>query len=144
MKPLYTAHALATGDGRNGRVASPDGLVDFDLTLPKEMGGAGGAPNPELLFAAGYASCFHNALRLVAKKAKQDIEGSTVGADVTIGANGDGGFGLAVVLEVTVPGLPEEALRGLIETADRICPYSNAVRGNVTVDIRVGATDSVG
>jgi osmotically inducible protein OsmC len=139
MKPLYTAQALATGDGRNGRVASVDGLVDFALALPKEMGGAGGAPNPELLFAAGYAACFHNALRLVAKKAKQDVEGSTVGADVTIGANSDGTFGLSVVLEVVVPGVTEETLRGLITTADRVCPYSNAVRGNITVDIRVGS-----
>lgn len=141
MKPLYTAQALASGDGRNGRVASPDGIVDFDLALPKEMGGAGGAANPELLFAAGYAACFHNALRLVARKTKHGVEGSTVGADVTIGANAGGGFGLAVVLDVHVPGLAEGTLRTLIETADRICPYSNAVRGNVTVEICTGTDD---
>ncbi|WP_020498681.1 organic hydroperoxide resistance protein [Sciscionella marina] len=136
MKPLYTAEVNATGDGRSGRVSSGDGLVELDLAMPKEMGGTGGAVNPEMLFAAGYSACFHNALRLVAKKAKQDVSDSSVRASVTIGANDSGGFELAVVLEVTAPGIDPAALDELIETADKVCPYSNAIRGQASVRIR--------
>lgn len=139
-KPLYTAHALATGDGRDGHVESPDGIISFDLALPTEMRGRGGAPNPELLFAAGYAACFHNALRLVARRARQDVEGSSVAAAVTLGANTDGGFELGVVLEVAAPNVPEEVLRSLVATTEHVCPYSNAVRGNVNVEVRVRAS----
>jgi lipoyl-dependent peroxiredoxin len=139
MKPLYTARAQATGDGRDGRAESSDGMLKADLALPKEMGGKGGATNPEQLFAAGYSACFHNALRLVARRAKQNVDGSSVGAEVTIGANAEGGFELAVVLHVQAPGIDEETLRRLVDTADRVCPYSNAVRGNVAVDIRLDA-----
>lgn len=138
--PLYTAHALATGDGRDGHVRSSDGLIDFDLALPKEMRGRGGAPNPELLFASGFAACFHNALRLVARRAKQDVEGSQVGAAVSLSANAQGGFELAVVLEVTAPNVPEDVLRSLVSTTEQVCPYSNAVRGNVPVEVRVAAS----
>lgn len=141
-KPLYTAHALATGDGRDGHVESPDGIISFDLAMPKEMRGRGGLPNPELLFAAGYAACFHNALRLVGRRAKQNVDGSSVEAAVTLGANAEGGFELAVVLEVTVPDIAEDVLRSLIATTERVCPYSNAVRGNVNVDVRVRTSAS--
>lgn len=139
IKPLYTARALATGDGRDGHVTSADGTVDTELALPKEMHGAGGLPNPEVFFAAGFAACFHNALRLVARRAKQDVEGSRVESAVTLGANERGGFELAVVLEVSIPGVEESVLRELVAVTETVCPYSNAVRGNVAVDIKIAA-----
>src|SRR6266540_3675109 len=103
--PLYTARATAYGDGRNGHVTSDDDVLDVDLAVPKEMGGPGGdLTNPEQLFAAGYAACFHSALKLVARRAKQDSDGSTVTAEVGIGPiNGGAGYGLEVVLEVSLP-----------------------------------------
>ena len=104
MEIFYTASAVATGDGRNGHVQSTDGFIDTDVRVPRELGGAGGATNPEQLFAAGYAACFHSALQLVAGKAKLDVTDSEVVADVSIGANGVGGFGLAIQLEIALPG----------------------------------------
>ncbi|TQL70139.1 Ohr subfamily peroxiredoxin [Nocardioides albertanoniae] len=133
MTPIYTASAVSTGDARNGHVQSTDGLIDADVRMPKEMGGAGGATNPEQLFAAGYAACFHSALKLVAGKAKIDVTDSEVVADVSIGDNGQGGFGLAVQLEVTIPGADEATAKQLADQAHQVCPYSNATRGNIEV-----------
>lgn len=137
MNPIYTASAVATGDGRNGHVESTDGILAADVRSPKEMGGPGGATNPEQLFAAGYAACFHSALRLVGKKAGADVSDSEVVADVSIGANGNGGFGLAVALEVTLPNVSPEDAQELVEQAHQVCPYSNATRGNIEVDLSV-------
>ena len=137
MNILYTATAVATGDGRNGHVQSTDGHIDADVRVPRELGGAGGATNPEQLFAAGYAACFHSALQLVAGKAKLDVTGSEVVADVSIGANGVGGFGLAVQLEVALPALDRVEAEKLVEQAHQVCPYSNATRGNVEVTLSV-------
>lgn len=137
MTPIYTATAVSTGDARNGHVQSSDGLIDADVRVPKEMGGAGGATNPEQLFAAGYAACFHSALKLVAGKAKVDMTHSEVVADVSIGENGQGGFGLAVQLEVTIPGADATTAQQLAEQAHQVCPYSNATRGNVEVKLTV-------
>ncbi len=137
MTVLYTAEATATGEGRSGRTRTSDGLVDLELAIPKEMGGPGGATNPEQLFATGYSACFHSALQLVARKQKVDIEGSTVTAEVGIGPNGDGGFALNVALLVELPGVPEEQAQQLAEAADAVCPYSNAVRGNIALEVRV-------
>lgn len=137
MDILYTAEALATGDGRNGHVRTADGLVDTDVRVPKEMGGAGGAPNPELLFAAGYAACFHSALQAVARAQKVAIDGSSVGSRVGIGSNGQGGFGLAVELEVNIPGVDPAVAQQLADAAHQVCPYSNATRGNIRVDVVV-------
>lgn len=133
MKPLYTASAVATGDGRNGHVRSVDGLVDLDVRTPPEMGGPGGAPNPELLFAAGYAACFHSALRQVARASKADVTDSEVVADVSIGQLDAGGFGLAVGLEVNLPNVDPATAQALMEQAHQVCPYSSATRGNVEV-----------
>ncbi|MEA5118595.1 MAG: organic hydroperoxide resistance protein [Propionicimonas sp.] len=133
MKPLYTASAVATGDGRNGHVRSVDGLVDLDVRTPPEMGGPGGAPNPELLFAAGYAACFHSALRQVARASKADVTDSEVVADVSIGQLDAGGFGLAVRLEVNLPNVDPATAQALMEQAHQVCPYSSATRGNVEV-----------
>ena len=137
MEILYTATATAEGDGRNGHVRSSDGLVDADVRIPKEMGGAGGATNPEQLFAAGYAACFHSALRVVAQQDKADVTGSTVTAQVGIGPNGAGGFGLAVTLTVALPALAPEEARKLTARAHEVCPYSNATRGNIDVILNV-------
>ena len=95
MDVLYTATAHATGDGRNGHALSDDGILDLDLRIPKEMGGPGGATNPEQLFAAGYAACFHSALKVVAGREKLDVTGTEVSASVGIGTLPNGGFGLA-------------------------------------------------
>ncbi|GAA2582406.1 organic hydroperoxide resistance protein [Microbacterium binotii] len=137
MDILYTAEALATGDGRNGHVATNDGLLDADVRVPKEMGGAGEALNPELLFAAGYSACFHSALLSVARMQKVAIHDTSVGARVGIGSNGQGGFQLAVELEVVIPDLPADQAQALADAAHQVCPYSNATRGNIEVTVRV-------
>ena len=135
MQVLYTAEATATGDGRNGHVATSDGSFEFDLAVPKEMGGGGGKTNPEQLFAAGYAACFHNAMLFVARSEKLDMTGSTVEADVAIGPNESGGFTLGVTLQVSVPSLDADKARELVDKAHQVCPYSNATRGNIPVDL---------
>ncbi|UGT68662.1 organic hydroperoxide resistance protein [Nocardia gipuzkoensis] len=137
MQILYTAEALATGDGRNGHARSTDGKIDIELSAPKEMGGSGEGTNPEQLFAAGYAACFHSALRLVGKQAKANIDDSAVGAKVGIGPNDAGGFGLAVTLEISLPHLSREDAQALADKAHQVCPYSNATRGNIDVQVLV-------
>lgn len=135
MKTLYQTRASATG-GRNGHVVSQDGVLDLHLAIPKEMGGPGGAlSNPEQLFAAGYSACFDSALAFVAGQRKQKLSGTQVDATVGIGPNGQGGFGLAVTLEVTIPELPREEAQALMEATHLVCPYSNALRGNVPVEL---------
>ncbi|GAA4246403.1 organic hydroperoxide resistance protein [Dactylosporangium darangshiense] len=138
MQVLYTAEVTASGDGRNGHVASSDGILDFDVRTPKEMGGGGGATNPEQLFAAGFAACFHSALRVVARRAGASVEGSEVHARVGIGPNGSGGYGLEVWLAVTLPELDPDTAQRLADAAHQVCPYSNATRGNIDVHIEVG------
>ncbi|MGY1815530.1 organic hydroperoxide resistance protein [Blastococcus sp. SYSU D00820] len=135
MAAIYTAVATAAGDGRNGHARSSDGLVDLDLAVPEEMGGAGGATNPEQLFAAGYAACFHSALKLVAGQQKAPISDSAVTAEVGIGRNDAGGFGLEVALHVELGGVDQETADRLVEAAHQVCPYSNATRGNVPVTL---------
>ncbi|CAN5203701.1 organic hydroperoxide resistance protein [soil metagenome] len=137
LKVLYTAEALATGNGRSGRTQTPDGRVDLDLAVPREMGGSGDGANPEQLFAAGYAACFHSALQSVARAAKVDLGASSVGAQVGIGSLDAGGFGLQVTLEVVIPDLPYAQAVALTDQAHLVCPYSNATRGNVEVTLTV-------
>ncbi|MXP22596.1 Ohr family peroxiredoxin [Gordonia sp. HNM0687] len=137
MTPIYTAEALATGDGRNGHARTSDGKVDLDLDMPKELGGSGVGTNPEQLFAAGYAACFHSALRLVAGQAGADVTDSSVGARVSLGSTDSGGFQLAVELEVTLPAVAEDAAHQLVNMAHEVCPYSNATRGNIEVNLTV-------
>jgi len=133
---VYTAIATATGEGRNGHARSSDGLIDVDLATPTEMGGAGGATNPEQLFAAGYAACFHSALKVVAKREGTTLADSAVTAEVGIGPNDAGGFGLEVVLHVELGGgLDQAAAEALVEAAHQVCPYSNATRGNIPVTL---------
>ena len=136
MEPLYTTEALATGEGRNGHVRTVDGAFDANLAIPVEMGGSGKGLNPEQLFASGYAACFHSALQMVARMQKKNIEGSSVGAKVSIGKQGEG-FGLAVELEVVIPELPQDEAQALADAAHQVCPYSNATRGNIEVGLGV-------
>ena len=136
-KILYTATATAKG-GREGHVRSDDGLVDLDLRLPKEMGGAGGASNPEQLFACGYAACFEGAVRHVASKRDIKLTDASVTAHVGIGPRDPTGFGIAVQLDVSLPGIERSVAQELIDTAHNdICPYSHATRGNVDVKIKL-------
>ena len=133
MDAIYTASAVAQGDGRNGHARSSDGILDLDLAVPTEMGGAGGATNPEQLFAAGYAACFLSALKSVARSTKVAISDVAVTADVGIGSNGAGGFGLTVALHVEMSGVDQDAADQLVAQAHQVCPYSNATRGNIDV-----------
>ena len=137
MKTVYTAEALATGEGRDGKGRSSDGRLDLDLAIPKEMGGSGDGTNPEQLFAVGYAAFFHSALRLVGRQEKADVSNSAVGARVSIGQLDTGGFGLAVELEVTLPNVDQDTARQLTAKAHEVCPYSNATRGNIEVTLVV-------
>jgi lipoyl-dependent peroxiredoxin len=133
-KPLYTARATATG-GRAGHAVSEDGILDLDLRPPKEMGGPGGATNPEELFAVGYAACFQSALAVVGRRQDVDTSHSTVEADVTIGTVPGGGYGLAVAIRVSIPGVEHETVQALAQAAHQVCPYSNATRGNIDVTV---------
>ena len=141
MQPLYSTEALATGAGRDGHVAVADSDLALDMAVPTAMGGSGNGANPEQLFAAGYAACFHSALRLVARRAKADvtgsIDGSSVGARVSIGSDDGGGFALAVELEVVIPELDHATAQSLADAAHQVCPYSNATRGNIPVSVTV-------
>jgi Ohr subfamily peroxiredoxin len=137
MNIIYEAHATASG-GRSGHVATDDGALNLQLSLPRAMGGSGGAgTNPEQLFACGYAACFENALIHIARQQKIKLEGTRVDASVGIGPNEQGGFALAVRLAVTVPGLPREQAQALVDQAHAVCPYSNAIRGNVDVRLEL-------
>ncbi|WP_067649545.1 organic hydroperoxide resistance protein [Nocardia harenae] len=142
MKILYTATATATGAGRGGHVTSSDDALDLDLVIPAEMGGSGGAgTNPEQLFAAGYAACFHSALQMVARREKVSIADSSVTGEVGIGQDGTG-FGLAVTLTVALPGVETARAQQLVTAAHQVCPYSNATRGNVDVQLKVAETSA--
>jgi Ohr subfamily peroxiredoxin len=139
MEILYTAEATAWG-GRKGRAASSDGVLDVHLTVPKALGGAGEeGTNPEQLFAAGYAACFHSALKLVARAAGVDARESAVTARVGIGppSPDELRFGLHVELEGEIPDVDPEVVAELMAQAHQVCPYSNATRGNVEVVLTV-------
>ncbi|WAZ22118.1 organic hydroperoxide resistance protein [Streptomyces cinnabarinus] len=134
MDAIYTAVATAT-HGREGRAISSDGKLDLQLAPPVELGGNGEGTNPEQLFAAGYAACFASALGLVGRQAKVDVTDAAVTGEVGIGKQGVG-FGLKVTLRVELPGTVDEATgRKLVEQAHQVCPYSNATRGNIDVDL---------
>jgi Ohr subfamily peroxiredoxin len=135
-KVLYTAEATSSGNGRNGRVVSSDHRLDLNLATPPELGGSGNGTNPEQLFAAAYAACFHGALRGLARQAGIDAGESTVTAQVGIGPEADM-YGLEVTLIISIPGLDQEKTRELAEAAHHRCPYSRATRGNISVELRV-------
>ncbi|GAA2290599.1 organic hydroperoxide resistance protein [Nonomuraea roseoviolacea subsp. roseoviolacea] len=131
---IYTA--VATSAGRDGRAVSSDGKLDVQLALQKELGGDGDGTNPEQLFAAGYAACFATSLKLVAAQRNLDVTDASVMAEVGLSPNGKGGYQLDAVLRVGLPaGLAPEEAHDLVETTHQVCPYSNATRGNMRVDL---------
>jgi osmotically inducible protein OsmC len=138
MKVLYTAEATATG-GREGRTSSSDGNIDVQLSIPSELGGPGtpGTTNPEQLFAVGYASCFHSAVKRIAKQRDLPADASSVTARVGFGPAGGGSFGLTVDLLVRLPGVDRAAAEAVAARAHEVCPYSNATRGNIPVEVTV-------
>ena len=133
-KILYTAVATTVGGRRGGHASSSDGLLAVDLTAPKELGGPGTGTNPEQLFAAGYSACFNSAFLGVAKKAGVKADDAHVTAEVGFGPAGDG-YALTVDLKVSVAGLELAQVQELAEQAHQVCPYSNAVRGNVPTTV---------
>jgi Ohr subfamily peroxiredoxin len=135
MQVTYRASATADGDGRNGHTRTSDGQLDLDLAVPKEMGGPGGATNPEQLFAAGYSACFLRALKLVARAQGVTLTDTAVTVDIGIGPGPSGGFALEAAIEVELPGVDEQIAQTLLERAHQVCPYSNATRGNIEVTL---------
>jgi len=137
VRVLYTAEATAVG-GRDGHAKTSDGRLDVALDVPSELGGSGGqGMNPEQLFACGYSACFHNALEGVARRAKVSVEGSSVTARVGFGPIGEGRFGLTVELLAHLPGVDPAMAETLVAGAHDRCPYSNATRGNIPVDLKI-------
>ena len=137
MKVLYTAVATAKG-GRNGHVASENGVLDLDVRYPKALGGANDDyANPEMLFAAGYSACFDSALNRVIHLSKIKTGETSVTANIHIGQVGGGAFGLSAELDVNIPGVDAETAQSLAEKAHQVCPYSNATRGNIDVKLNV-------
>jgi len=137
MKAIYTAVATATG-GRNGHVKSDNGVLDVQVRMPKALGGLNDDyTNPEQLFAAGYSACFDSALNLVIKQIKAKTGETTVTSKVSIGQIENGGFGLAVEMSVNIPEVSLEEAKELVEKAHQICPYSNATRNNIEVNLIV-------
>lgn len=136
-KVLYTAHAKANG-GRDGKAVSSDGVLDVKLTTPKELGGAGGVgTNPEQLFAAGYSACFLGAIKFVGARDKIAVPADTsIDGSVGIGQIPNG-FGIEVELKISLPGLAREEAEALVQKAHIVCPYSNATRGNIDVNLVV-------
>ena len=131
----YKVTATATGGGRDGRTSLEDGSMALQLVVPKELGGPGGeGANPEKLFALGYSACYLGAMRVGSQQTKIPVPtGTTVTATIGIGPRSEGGFGITADLDVYLPGLSDSDAKTLTEATHGICPYSNAIRGNVDV-----------
>lgn len=138
VQVLYTTAATATG-GRDGRAQTDDGTFAVQLARPKELGGTGGhGNNPEQLFASGYAACFLGAMQFVAAQGGPKVpQDAKVKATVGIGPRSEGGFGLDIALDVSLPGVPRAEAEALVAKAHQVCPYSNATRNNVPVRLNV-------
>jgi Ohr subfamily peroxiredoxin len=138
MKVLYTAQATVTGGRDEGHGATDDGALEVDLRMPSEMGGDGGGTNPEQLFALGYASCFESALKLVARRMKQDADDVSIDSKVMLMPTPEKGFKLGAELDVTLPSVSDDdQAEALVRNAHEVCPYSNATRGNIDVALSV-------
>ena len=141
MKTLYTTSATTTG-GRNGHITSENGVLDIKVKMPKALGGLNDDYlNPEMLFAAGYSSCFDSALNMIIKMEKIKTGMTSVTAKVSIGQNDAGGFGLAAELHANIPGVTIEQAQEWIEKAHAVCPYSNVTRGNMEVKLTASNND---
>ncbi|WP_347920022.1 organic hydroperoxide resistance protein [Paracoccus marcusii] len=140
MNSLYRTQVSAVG-GRSGTVRSDDGVLDLPLAMPKELGGKGGATNPEQLFAAGYAACFGNAVIHVTRTRIDKVRDGDVEVvgQVGLNPNGENGFALSVTLEVSISGVDQGAAEEIVRAAHAVCPYSNAIKGNIDVHFVVNA-----
>ena len=140
IKTLFTAHASSEG-GRNGHAKADDNLISVDLSVPKAMGGPGkeGTTTPEHLFAAGYAAGLGGAIDYQAKQLKVPVKSLTVNSSVSIGQSDDGGFGLAVTMDIEVAGVSQEDAEKVVEAGHKFCPYSKAIKGNVDVTVNAKA-----
>jgi Ohr subfamily peroxiredoxin len=139
MAVSYTGVVTVTGEGRNGgRVQADDGMLDTTLAIPKEFGGAGGATNPEQLFAAGWGACFLGAVRRAAAQRKVTLK-STITVEATLNHGDDGEFGLSAVLNLELGGVDQQTAEELGAAAHQLCPYSKATRGNIPVTINAKA-----
>ncbi|MBS1880316.1 MAG: organic hydroperoxide resistance protein [Actinobacteria bacterium] len=139
-KIVYTAEAHVTGGRAEGHGRSSDGALEVDLRLPAEMGGEGGGTNPEQLFAVGYAACFEGALGAVARRSKSEVGDVEIDAKVNLQTAEDRSFGISVALDVTLPSVEGAEAVELVREAHKVCPYSNATRGNVEVALTANGT----
>jgi len=139
-KVLYTAEAHVTGGRSEGHGKTSDGALEVDLRLPAEMGGEESGTNPEQLFAVGYAACFEGALGAVARRAKADVGDVAIDSKVNMQAEDDRTFGISVVLDVSLPSVEGETAAELVREAHKVCPYSNATRGNIEVALSANGT----
>jgi Ohr subfamily peroxiredoxin len=138
MKPIYTAKATVTGGRDEGHGRTADGALDVDIRVPGELGGPGDGTNPEQLFAVGYASCFESALKIVGRRTKVDLDDVSIEIGVHLLSQPDRSFALGVQMDVTLPSVADrETAVELVESAHRVCPYSNATRGNIDVALTV-------
>ena len=136
-KILYTAQAHVTGGRIEGHGRTSDGALEVDIRIPPELGGPGGGTNPEQLFAIGFAACFENAMLSVARRMKIELQDTAIESRVSLMPTQERGFKLGVGLAVTVSGIDDEQAKELVAKAHKVCPYSNATRGNIDVDITV-------
>ncbi len=133
---LYTAKAHVTGGRMDGHGRTSDGALEVDLRIPAEMGGPGGGTNPEELFAVGYAACFEGALSVVARRKKAEVGDVSIESSVSLLPDGQGGFKLEVGLDVNLPSVPDiDTAKEIVAAAHKVCPYSNATRGNIEVAV---------
>lgn len=132
-KTIYTAGARVSGGRDEGQAESSDGSLKFDIRIPEELGGPGDGTNPEQLFAIGYAACFNSALKTVGRRKKLESADAEVTSAVSLVTNENRGFDLAVTLDVVLPSMDDAAAVDLVEAAHKVCPYSNATRGNIDV-----------
>lgn len=136
MKKMYETKAVATG-GRDGSVRTADGMLELKLATPKEMGGPGGASNPEQLFAAGYAACFLSAFKLAASQCKQAVRDASVEVTNSLMMRHEGGFVFSVEMTLSLTGMEKELAEELAVDAEHICPFANSTRGNIETKINV-------
>ena len=134
-KVIYTAGAEVTGGRDEGKARSSDGKLELEIRIPPELGGPGDGTNPEQLFAIGYASCFNSAIKTVGRRMKLDSDDAEVASKVSLVTNENRGFDLAVEMDVNLPSLDDAKALELVEAAHKVCPYSNATRGNIDVTL---------
>ena len=140
-KVVYTAEANVTGARANGHGRTSDGTLEVDLRLPKEMGGEGDGTNPEQLFAVGYAACFEGALGVVGQRLRQEVGDVAIDSKVSLITTEERGYNVAVALDVNLPSVEDETIAvELVAEAHKVCPYSNATRGNVEVTLTANGT----